>query len=677
MSGSHLRPAQWLRLRNIGSTCVPILLDRVPGDGRRIDRVYAGILDIKLNNNLRSAGPQSLRTELNRVERRQWWLSFSGVLVTLILTLGIFSLSVSVFVSERSFWQAHSLESALRGLVAMVLLFAVYAIYQQLQIHRFRMNAVAREELFRLIGENAADMIAVVTVDGQRLYNSPSYERVLGYSPEELGRTSAYDQIHPDDREAVLVAAKEARSNAVGRRVEYRIRHKNGDWLVLESTASAVRNAEGEVQKLVIVNRDITERKQLEQQLVLSQKLDAIGRLSGGVAHDFNNILGVIIGYSEALQERFGPDDPCREAVDEIRKAGQRAASLTQQLLAFSRKQVLEPQILDLNAVVTDVEKMLRRLIGEDVELKITAGPELGKVKADRGQIEQVMLNLAVNARDAMPRGGELKIETANAELTERDAKSYRYVVPGQYIKLQISDTGCGMDEELQSHIFEPFFTTKEKGKGTGLGLATVYGVIKQSGGYIWVESQPGKGARFNIYLRRVESVQEEVRETKDSVKRAQGPRTILLVEDEASLRKLTRSTLEEVGYTILEAKDAFEAVKIASQTNSVIDLLLTDVVMPGKSGTELARDLAPRRPAMKVLFMSGYTDGAIAAHGVLESGTSILRKPFTRRQLARSIEDVLAPSEFETPLAEGSNCAKSAEELTESESGRPPCRRF
>ena len=617
-----------------------------------IHSIGVGVRDMQPTDNLQSTGPESFRTEISRVERRQWWLSFSGVVVTLILTVGIISVSVSIFVLQRNAFELLNFQNALRALVALVLLFVVYAIYQQLQIHRFRMHAVAREELFRLIGENAADMIAVVTVDGQRLYNSPSYEKVLGYSSEELTRTSAYEQIHPDDRPLVLAAASEARGNAVGRRLEYRIRHKNGEWLVVESTASAVRNAEGKVEKLVIVNRDITERKQLEQQLVLSQKLDAIGRLSGGVAHDFNNILGVIIGYSEALQEKFGPDDPYREAVDEIQKAGKRAASLTQQLLAFSRKQVLEPKVLDLNAVVADVEKMLRRLIGEDIELKLTTSPELGMVKTDRGQIEQVILNLAVNARDAMPRGGELKIETANAELTEKDAKRYRYVVPGQYVNLQIGDTGCGMDEELQSHIFEPFFTTKEKGKGTGLGLATVYGVIKQSGGYIWVESQPGKGSRFSIYLRRVEGSAEKVLETEGPVKRIRGPQTVLLVEDEASLRKLTRNTLEQVGFTVLEAQDAFEAVNIAAQTNAVIDLLLTDVVMPGRSGPELAGDLAAARPRMRVLFMSGYTDGAIEAHGVLESGILILRKPFTRHQLTLSIEEVLGRKEQESTAA-------------------------
>lgn len=624
-----------------------------------------------LTGNSRSTGPESLRTEFHRAERRQWWLSFTGVLVTLILTLGILSLSISLLVLQKDSFELLGFQVALRALVGMVLLFLVFVIYQQLQIHRFRMHALGREELFHLIGDNAADMIAVVTVDGQRLYNSPSYEKVLGYSSEELGRTSAYDQIHPDDRQAVLAAAREARTNAVGRRVEYRMRHKNGEWHILESTASAVRNAEGKVEKLVIVNRDITERKQLEQQLVLSQKLDAIGRLSGGVAHDFNNILGVIIGYSEFLQHKFEPGGPDREAVDEIHKAGKRAASLTQQLLAFSRKQVLEPEVLDLNAVITDVEKMLRRLIGEDIAMTIAATSGLGKVKADRGQIEQVIVNLAVNARDAMPRGGELRIATANAELTGKEAQIHRYVVPGPYVMLQIADTGCGMDEELQSHIFEPFFTTKEKGKGTGLGLATVYGIIKQSGGYIWVESQPGNGTRFNIYLRRVEASEEPVHKTKDPVQRAWGPRTILLVEDEASLRKLTRNTLQEIGFTILEARDAFEAIRIATETNSVIDLLLTDVVMLGKSGPELARDLASSRPQMKVLFMSGYSDGAIAAHGFPESGISLLRKPFTRHQLTQSIEDALATNNCEGTLA-AINSAECPEEPAQSESGSP-----
>jgi len=492
-----------------------------------------------------------------------------------------------------------------------------------------------------------------VTADGKRLYNSPSYQKLLGYSLEELEKTSAYDQIHPDDMAAVTAAAQEARTTGVGRRLEYRVRHKSGEWRVLESTASPVRNAAGAVEKLVIVNRDITERRELEQQLVLSQRLEAVGKLSGGIAHDFNNLLGVIIGYSEALQQSIGPENPLREAIDEIQKAGQRAATLTQQLLAFSRKQVLEPKILDLNSIVEDMRKMLRRLIGEDIELNFNMPADLGRVKADRGQLEQVILNLAVNARDAMPHGGELKIETANAQLGEKDVLRYRYVIPGRYIVLTVGDTGTGMDAKTKSHIFEPFFTTKEKGKGTGLGLATVYGVVKQSGGYIWLESEPGKGTTFRIFLPRVEGV-AEVAAPAEPVKRGDGPRTILLVEDEPSLRKLTHRTLKDMGYSVLEANDAAQAIDVARSTDAPIDLLLTDVIMPGMSGGDLAKKLSPENPHMRVLFMSGYTDGAIEVRGSLPPGMSVLRKPFTRDVLVRTVEAALAHPPRESRIENG-----------------------
>ena len=597
---------------------------------------------MKLHKLSQAGNTQSLKADRRRVERRQWWLSFSGVLVTLILTLGIIAFSLTVFFLRRDFWDALNIHLAMRALVGMVFLFVVYVVYQQHQIHRFRMHLVAQEELFSLIGENAADMIAVVTVQGERLYNSPSYQKLLGYTPEDLEKTSAYEQIHPDDQPAVKVAAEEAKKTGIGRRVEYRIRHKNGEWRVLESTASAVRNAQGDVEKLIIVNRDITERRQLEQQLLLSQRLEAVGKLSGGIAHDFNNILGVIIGYSEALQETIGVDDPMREAVDEIEKAGQRAAALTQQLLAFSRKQVLEPKILDLNSIVADVEKMLRRLIGADVELEIITDPTLGRVKADRGQIEQVILNLAVNARDAMEQGGTLRIETRDADLDANDSKRLRYVVPGHYVMLQVSDTGMGMSAEVQSHIFEPFYTTKEQGKGTGLGLATVYGVIKQSGGYIWLESEIGKGSTFQVYLPRAEGAAAEAIRIEPSFKE-HGPGTILVAEDEPSLRKLTCNTLRESGYKVLEAEDGARAIETAAQYYEDIQLLLTDVVMRGMNGRELADKISAERPKIKVLYMSGYTDGAVATHGVLESGIVILRKPFTRKQLQQSVGEVLA----------------------------------
>jgi two-component system cell cycle sensor histidine kinase/response regulator CckA len=597
---------------------------------------------MKLSKLNRASDRQALKADMRRVERRQWWLSFSGVLVTLTLTLGIVAFSLTVFFLRRDFWDALNIHLAMRALVGMVFIFVVYVVYQQHQIHRFRMHLAAQDELFSLIGENAADMIAVVTVKGERLYNSPSYQKLLGYTPEDLEKTSAYEQIHPDDQPTVKEAAEEAKKTGVGRRVEYRIRHKNGEWRMLESTASAVRNAQGEVEKLIVVNRDVTERRQLEQQLMLSQRLEAVGKLSGGIAHDFNNILGVIIGYSEALQETIGVDDPMREAVDEIEKAGQRAAALTQQLLAFSRKQVLEPKILDINSIVADVEKMLRRLIGADVELEIIPDPTVGKVKADRGQIEQVILNLAVNARDAMEQGGTLRIETRDSDLDENDSKRLRYVVPGHYVMLQVSDTGMGMSPEVQSHIFEPFFTTKEQGKGTGLGLATVYGVIKQSGGYIWLQSEVGKGSTFQVYLPRVEGAATDATRI-DPLFKKHEPGTILVAEDEPPLLKLTCNTLRESGYKVLEAENGARAIEAAAQYEGDIQLLLTDVVMRGMNGRELADKMLAARPQIKVLYMSGYTDGAVATHGVLESGIVILRKPFTRKQLQQSVGEILA----------------------------------
>jgi PAS domain S-box-containing protein len=559
--------------------------------------------------------------------------------VSLVLTLGLASFALSAIVSGQEFSYYIQSYLAVQTLLALVLIFNVYVIFQQFEIYKFRKQVAEREELFHLIGESAADMIAVVDVHGRRLYNSPSYQKLLGYSPEELGGTSSFDQIHPDDRQKVAEAAKEAQRSGLGERVEYRFRHKDGRWLILESTSSVAKNSLGKVDKLVVVNRDITKRRQLETQLSLSHQLEAIGRLSGGIAHDFNNLLGVIIGYSEALQQRISPDDPNREAVEEIQHAGQRAAALTQQLLAFSRKQVLEAKVLNLNTIVADVKKILGRVIGEDITLKLNLSSRLAKVKADRSQLEQVLLNLAVNARDAMPQGGTLDIETADLALGEEDARRRPYLKAGQYVLLRVTDTGCGMDATVQSRIFEPFFTTKGKGKGTGLGLATVYGVIKQSGGYILVNSEVGKGTTFEIYLPRVDDDLERLPEAKRTTRASHDHRTILLVEDERSLRKLTARTLRDIGYTVYEAAEAQEALEIAERQDLELDLLLTDVVMPGMSGPALADVLCAKRPEMEVLYMSGYTDGEIAPHGVLEAGATILRKPFTREQLMRQVE--------------------------------------
>ncbi|MFY9690598.1 MAG: PAS domain S-box protein [Candidatus Acidiferrales bacterium] len=582
---------------------------------------------------------------MRQIERREWSLSWAAIAVTLLLTAGLASFAMGVLHPIHSVENERTdLMVAIRGLVALVFVFDLYVVYQQLQITRMRRRLVEREEFFQLISDNVVDMIAVVDSDGKRVYNSPSYHRILGYALDELEATSSFEQVHPDDRQIVVDAAADARRTGVGRRIEYRMRHKDGSWVFLESTASPVMNMRGEVENLVIVNRDISERRRLEEQLRQSQKMDAIGRLSGGVAHDFNNLLGVIIGYAEILQERISETDSMRAPVDQIIKAGNRASSLTKQLLAFSRQQVLEPKILLLNAVVADTDKMLRRLIGEDIELLTSLDPALGKIRADQGQIEQVIMNLVVNARDAMPEGGRLVIETSNFEIDDKFARRYAYpVLPGSYILLTVSDNGIGMDTATQQRIFEPFFTTKEKGKGTGLGLSLVYGVVKQSGGYIDVVSARGKGTTFNIYLPRV--AQNAV-DTKtigpDHPEELRGTETILLAEDEDTLRALTRQLLELYGYRVLEACDGNQALKLSEQTTDEIHLLLTDVVMPGLSGRALADQLKQKRPDVKIAYMSGYTGQRVGEKEILEPGSVFLQKPFTREGLARKVREAL-----------------------------------
>jgi signal transduction histidine kinase len=384
------------------------------------------------------------------------------------------------------------------------------------------------------------------------------------------------------------------------------------------------------------------QRKQLEHQLRQAQKMEAIGRLAGGIAHDFNNMLTVINGYSEMLLQSLNSDDPMHGNVEEIKQAGERAASLTRQLLSFSRKQVLDLKVLDLNTVAAGLETMLQRLIGEDIDLVTLLKPGLGRVKADQGQVGQVLMNLVVNARDAMPRGGKLTIETANVELDEAYARQHVDAQPGPYVLLAVSDTGCGMDEETQSRIFEPFFTTKEQGKGTGLGLPTVYGIVQQSGGHIWVHSEVGRGTTFKIYLPRVDSDVTTNEPGAVNTKVLSGTETILLVEDEAEVRHLVRAILGKSGYVVLEANHSAEAVRICGGYNGKIHLMVTDVVMPGMSGRELAERVNFSRPTMKVLFVSGYTDDAIIRHGVLETGVAFLQKPFTPDALLRKVRDVL-----------------------------------
>jgi two-component system, cell cycle sensor histidine kinase and response regulator CckA len=591
---------------------------------------------------LSSAGV-SMRERMLVIERRDWWLWICAVLISFLLTGGIVSFGSTAFHTRWQDFNSGALNDTILSLVGMVLLFDIYTVYQHFQIQVVRKQLVEREELFRLITENAADMIAVVDTKGHRLYNSPSYEKILGYTEQDLGSTIAFAQIHPEDQEKVTKAAAEARRTGVGLSVEYRMRHKNGSWRTLESKASTILK-DGVVEKLVIVNRDVTERKHLEEQFRQSQKMEAVGRLSGGVAHDFNNLLGVIIGYGEIVQEGTPLTDPLRSCVDEMLKAGHRAGALTRQLLAFSRQQVMDPKVLDLNAVVKDMEKMLKRLIGEDVQLKTQLAPELVRIKADQGQIEQVIMNLSINARDAMPDGGELRLTTANFYMDEEFVRRYPYpVMVGDYILFSVSDNGMGMDAATQARAFEPFFTTKEKGKGTGLGLSMVYGVVKQSGGYVEVSSEIGNGTTFKIYLPKVEEALDVLKQQVELPASLHGTETILLVEDEPSLRKLSRHLLELCGYTVLEAENGAEALKVSEkQDQQTIHLLLTDVVMPGISGRILADQLVARRPGLRVVYMSGYTGQTVGAHGVLAEGSFFLPKPFTRGALASKVREAL-----------------------------------
>jgi PAS domain S-box-containing protein len=399
----------------------------------------------------------------------------------------------------------------------------------------------------------------------------------------------------------------------------------------------------GATPTLLGVATEITERKQLEEQLLQAQKMEAVGQLAGGVAHDFNNILTAIVGYTDMLSADFAAGSRQLEDLEEIRKAARRAAALTRQLLAFSRKQVLEPRLIDLNAVISNLDKMLRSLIAENVVLQLRLATELASTRADPNQIEQVIMNLAINARDAMPGGGTLTIETANATLDQEYAAQHVSVIPGEYVMLAVTDTGCGMDEKTKARIFEPFFTTKPAGRGTGLGLSTVYGIVKQSGGNIWLYSEPGKGTTFKIYLPAVHALPEDIGRGAPAAVDAGPGGTVLVVEDDEQLRRLTHRALDALGYTVLEADRGKTALEIARRHKGRIDLLLTDVVMPDTNGRKLAETLRASRPGLKTLYMSGYPDGAIANQGLLEPGVAYLAKPFTTDAIARKVREVLS----------------------------------
>ena len=416
----------------------------------------------------------------------------------------------------------------------------------------------------------------------------------------------------------------------------------DGRTIWLRTSKVPLRDASGKIIGVLGIYDDITQLKELEEQYRQAQKMEAVGQLAGGVAHDFNNLLTAILASTDLLLETLPAYHPGREDALETRKAALRAADLTRQLLAFGRRQVLQPRVLDVNELVDNLGKMLRRLIGEDIDLRTELPPDLGAVRADPGQLEQVIMNLAINARDAMPNGGKLTIETANVLLDDAYVATHTVVLPGPYVMIAGSDTGVGMDAATKARVFEPFFTTMEKGKGTGLGLSTVYGIVKQSGGYVWVYSEPGLGTAFKIYLPRVEGTAEPVLASGSVSQSPRGTETVLLCEDQQEVRSLTHRILVAHGYDVLVAASGEEAVELAQAWPGAIDLLLTDVVMPGMSGPKLVRQLAPIQPAMKVLYVSGYADEAIVRHRVVEPGMAFLQKPFTSDLLARKIREVL-----------------------------------
>ncbi|MGA9798759.1 MAG: ATP-binding protein, partial [Terriglobales bacterium] len=419
-------------------------------------------------------------------------------------------------------------------------------------------------------------------------------------------------------------------------------RKKNGEVFVAEKTITPLRDNEGTITHFISNDRDITDRRRLENQLQQAQKMDAIGKLAGGVAHDFNNLLMVISSYAELMLDSLTPQHPLRRNVDEIQKASRRAADLTRQLLAFGRKQIQTLQLLDLNLIIEDINKMLPRLIGEDIELVFVPGENLGKVKADPVQIEQILLNLVANARDAMPKGGRLVIETASLRLDEAYVQEHSIVPPGEYVLLSVADSGIGIAPEHVPHIFEPFYTTKEEGKGTGLGLATVYGIVKQNRGFVWVYTEAGLGTTFKIYLPGAPQAKVAPQPPLALESCPGGCETLLLAEDEAAVRRATREFLTLNGYIVLEAKNGGEALALAKTYSGAIDLMITDVVMPQMGGAKLAGELASVRPEMKVLFVSGYAETTFQHHGEIDVTSRFLQKPFSLKTLARKIREIL-----------------------------------
>ncbi|PYO92200.1 MAG: hybrid sensor histidine kinase/response regulator [Gemmatimonadetes bacterium] len=518
------------------------------------------------------------------------------------------------------------------------------ALLEALERARQREALREQERLLRQIIDANPSLIFVKDWNGRFVLVNQATAHVYGTTVDALvGKTDGDFNRNTEEVAHFLRDDRDVMSSGQSKIIaEEPVTNPAGETRWFQTIKVPLRSPAEGTATLLGVATEITERKRLEEQLLQSQKMEAVGQLAGGVAHDFNNILTAIVGYTDLLAAELASNVRQLEDLEEIRKAARRAAALTRQLLAFSRKQVLEPRIIDVNAVVLNLDKMLRSLISENIELKTDLADNLGAARADPNQIEQVIMNLAINARDAMPDGGTVTIETGNVTLDDAYAGQHVSVIPGEYVMLAVSDTGCGMDAKTQSRIFEPFFTTKPAGRGTGLGLSTVYGIVKQTGGNIWLYSEPGKGTTFKVYLPAIAALPEDIGKVAPAEAPRRGAGTVLVVEDDEQLRRLTHRALDAQGYTVLVADRGGTALDIARRHKGEIDLLLTDVIMPDTNGRKLAETIRAARPGMRVLYMSGYPDGAIASHGMLEPGVAYLAKPFTTEAITRRVREVL-----------------------------------
>ena len=576
------------------------------------------------------------------------WLTLLAATVVAALMF-VFELAKQTFFPHISLWQSHAVTICFTTFLALIAVYAVGRRFHTLS-RKLAMDLEERKRIsvalehsearYRSLFERNKAGVFRSTPEGRFLDCNESFAGLFGYTREELMALPA-KVLYPGGSEERDEKRAELAKTGQIKDMEMCYLHKDGRPVWVIQNVVRVKDEDGEdVTEGTLV--DISERRSLEDKLRQAQKMEAVGQLAGGIAHDFNNLLTVIQGYSHLLMEHFKRDVEAHEQVQKIEEASEKAASLTRQLLAFSRKQVLQPKVINLNNLVENLSSLLQRLIGEHIELRTITAEDLGQVKADAAQIEQVMMNLVVNARDAMPDGGQLTVETANAELDDSYSADHPGVNPGPYVMLAVSDTGNGMTQETLARIFEPFFTTKEMGRGTGLGLSMVYGIVKQSGGHIWTYSELGHGTTFKIYLPRTEEPADNNVSRRSGATSISGNEQILLVEDDEKLRELARSILTTCGYTVIASTDTAHARLICEQRASSIQLLLTDVVMPGISGRALAQLLVAKNPKVKILYMSGYTENAIVHHGVLDSGTYFIQKPFTPSMLAGKVREVL-----------------------------------